>query len=174
MTSATATLPLVHVVDDDASVRSALMRMLRIAGFEARGYESAASFLAGGDDAGGCLLLDVSLPGMSGVELQAVLARVDDCLPIVFLTGHGDIAMGVRAMKAGAVDFLTKPVKRDVLLATMTALPPVVFITAFDTPEARAQALEAGAVAFLTKPFSGRTLIDTVRQALDPTATEAA
>ena len=121
MTSATATLPLVHVVDDDASVRSALMRMLRIAGFEARGYESAASFLAGGDGAGGCLLLDVSLPGMSGVELQAVLARVDDCLPIVFLTGHGDIAMGVRAMKAGAVDFLTKPVKRDVLLAAVRA-----------------------------------------------------
>ena len=115
------TTPIVHVVDDDASLRSALTRMLRIAGFEVRGYASAAGFLAGGDRAGGCLLLDVSLPGMSGVELQAVLARVDESLPIVFLTGRGDVATSVRAMKAGAVDFLTKPVKRDVLLAAVRA-----------------------------------------------------
>ena len=91
--------------------------MLRIAGFEVRGYASAAEFLVGGNQTGGCLLLDVSLPGMSGVELQAVLATVDESLPIVFLTGRGDVATSVRAMKAGAVDFLTKPVKRDVLLS---------------------------------------------------------
>jgi FixJ family two-component response regulator len=111
--------PIVHVVDDDASLRSALARMLRIAGFEVRGYASAAEFLVGGNQTGGCLLLDVSLPGMSGVELQAVLATVDESLPIVFLTGRGDVATSVRAMKAGAVDFLTKPVKRDVLLSAV-------------------------------------------------------
>ena len=120
MTSA-ITAPLVHVVDDDASLRSALTRMLRIAGFEVRGYASAAEFLAGGNHAGGCLVLDVALPGMSGVELQAVLARVDEALPIVFLTGRGDVGTSVRAMKAGAVDYLTKPVKRDVLLAAVRA-----------------------------------------------------
>ncbi|HKU86623.1 MAG TPA: response regulator [Casimicrobiaceae bacterium] len=114
-----AIVPIVHVVDDDAPVRAALTRMLRIAGFNSRGYASAAEFLVGDDHAGGCLVLDVSLPGMSGVELQAVLAKVDGSLPIVFLTGRGDIATSVRAMKAGAVDFLTKPVKRDVLLAAV-------------------------------------------------------
>jgi FixJ family two-component response regulator len=111
----------VHVVDDDASVRSALTRILRIAGFEVCGYASAAAFLANGSRGGGCLILDVSLPGMDGVELQAVLAKVDESLPIVFLTGHGDVATSVHAMKAGAVDFLTKPVKRDVLLAAVRA-----------------------------------------------------
>ena len=122
MTLATTT-PIVHVVDDDASVRSALTRILRIAGFEVCGYASAAAFLANGSRGRGCgcLILDVSLPGMDGVELQAVLAKVDESLPIVFLTGHGDIATSVRAMKAGAVDFLTKPVKRDVLLAAVRA-----------------------------------------------------
>ena len=113
------TVPIVHVVDDDAPLRAALARVLRIAGFDVRGYASAAEFLAGGSTSGGCLLLDVALPGMSGVELQAILARVTDSLPIVFLTGRGDIATSVRAMKAGAVDFLTKPVKRDALLAAV-------------------------------------------------------
>ena len=120
MTLATTT-QIVHVVDDEASVRSALTRMLRIAGFDVRGYASAAAFLGSRSRAGGCLVLDVSLPGMDGVELQAVLARVDESLPIVFLTGHGDVATSVRAMKAGAVDFLTKPVKRDVLLTAVRA-----------------------------------------------------
>jgi FixJ family two-component response regulator len=117
----TATRPVVHVVDDDGPVRAALTRMLRIAGFEVRGYASALEFLASRGDAGGCLVLDVGLPGMSGVELQAVLGKVAESLPIVFLTGRGDIETGVRAMKSGAVDFLTKPVKRDVLLAAVRA-----------------------------------------------------
>jgi FixJ family two-component response regulator len=117
----TSTGPVVHVVDDDASVRAALTRMLRIAGFEVRGYASAVEFLAVRGHAGGCLVLDVGLPGMSGVELQAVLGKIDESLPIVFLTGRGDIETSVGAMKAGAVDFLTKPVKRDALLAAVRA-----------------------------------------------------
>ena len=121
MNAMTTTAPVVHVVDDDASARGALTRMLRIAGFEVCGYGSALEFLAAGRDTRGCLVLDVGLPGMSGVELQTVLGMVDESLPIVFLTGRGDIETSVRAMKSGAVDFLTKPVKRDMLLAAVRA-----------------------------------------------------
>jgi FixJ family two-component response regulator len=110
----------VHVVEDDASLRTALVRLLGAAGFEARAYASAGEFLvADRGDAPGCLLLDVALPGLSGLELQAALAREHDPIPIVFLTGHGDIPMSVDAMKAGAVDFLTKPVKRERLLSAV-------------------------------------------------------
>jgi FixJ family two-component response regulator len=110
--------PIVHVVDDDDSVRTGVVRLLRAAGFEARSYASAGEFLLGGPDpdAPGCVVLDVRLPGPSGLDLQAALARLEAPLPIVFLTGHGDIPMSVRAMKAGAVDFLTKPVSREALL----------------------------------------------------------
>jgi FixJ family two-component response regulator len=115
--------PIVHVVDDDDSVRTAVVRLLQAAGYEARGYASAGAFLLGRSDrsAPGCVVLDVRLPGPSGLDLQEALARLDASLPIVFLTGHGDIPMSVRAMKAGAVDFLTKPANRDVLLAAVRA-----------------------------------------------------
>lgn len=115
---------IVHVVDDDASVRSALARLLRHAGFDVRQYASAAEFLvADRADSPCCLVLDVGLPGMDGEALQAALVRRGDELPIVFLTGRGDIDMSVRAMKAGAVDFLTKPVNRGALIqATRAAL----------------------------------------------------
>jgi len=113
---------MIHIVDDDGSVRTALARLLHARGFETRSYASAAEFLvADRDDTPGCIVLDVGLPGMSGVELQAAIARMERAPPIVFLTGRGDIDMGVRAMKAGAVDFLTKPVKRDALLAAVSA-----------------------------------------------------
>jgi FixJ family two-component response regulator len=109
--------PTVHVVDDDDSLRAALLRLLNAAGFVARGYTSAGEFLLQPPPEGpGCLLLDVHLPGPSGLELQAALEHHKVALPVVFLTGHGDVAASVRAMKAGAVDFLTKPVDRDVLL----------------------------------------------------------
>jgi FixJ family two-component response regulator len=109
--------PLIHVVDDDASMRSALLRLLVEVGFEARGYASTGDFLVQPvPDRPGCLLLDLSMPGPSGLELQAALQRQGVMLPIVFLTGHGTLAAGVQAMKAGAVDFLTKPVKREILL----------------------------------------------------------
>ena len=112
-----STKPLIHVVDDDSSLRTALLRLLEAAGFEARGYASTGAFLLQPpDDRPGCILLDVRLPGPSGLELQAALLRQDLALPIIFLTAHADVASSVRAMKAGAVDFLEKPVKRDILL----------------------------------------------------------
>jgi len=110
----------VHVVDDDDAFRTAVMRLLEAAGYAVRGYGSAGDFLiARPNDAPGCLLLDVNLPGPSGLELQVALAQQGVALPIVFLTGHGDVPKSVRAMKAGAVDFLEKPVAREPLLAAV-------------------------------------------------------
>ena len=113
--------PIVHVVDDDNSMRTAVVRLLQAAGYEARGYASAGEFLLRRSDqnAPGCAVLDVRMPGPSGLDLQEALARFGVSMPIVFLTGHGDIPMSVRAMKAGAVDFLTKPVSREVLLGAV-------------------------------------------------------
>ncbi len=109
--------PLIHVVDDDESLRTALLRLLDAAGFEARGYASTGDFLLHPPpDRPGCVLLDIRMPGPSGLELQAALQSRGVALPVVFLTGHGDVASSVRAMKAGAVDFLAKPVKRETLL----------------------------------------------------------
>jgi FixJ family two-component response regulator len=111
------TAPLIHVVDDDPSMRVALVRLLEAAGFEARGYASTGEFLLQPlPDSPGCLLLDLRLPGPSGLELQAALQQRNITLPIVFLSGHANVAASVRAMKAGAVDFLTKPVERGILL----------------------------------------------------------
>jgi FixJ family two-component response regulator len=113
----TSPIPIVHVVDDDDSLRTALMRLLRAAGYEVRGYPSAGEFLlARPGSTPGCVLLDVHMPGPSGLDVQVAFGEQTDALPIIFLTGHGDIPMSVRAMKAGAVDFLTKPVKRETLL----------------------------------------------------------
>ncbi|MDX1376423.1 MAG: response regulator [Burkholderiales bacterium] len=110
----------VHVVDDDAAVRRGLGLLLTGAGFEVRSYASAEAFLAeSGASPAGCLLLDVAMPGMSGLELQAVLAARGVRLPVIFLTGHGDIPSSVRAMKDGAVEFLEKPVAGDVLIAAV-------------------------------------------------------
>jgi FixJ family two-component response regulator len=112
-----STPPLIHVVDDDASMRAALLRLLDAAGFEARGYSSTGEFLLQPlPDRPGCMLLDMRMPGPSGLDLQAALQQRNIMLPIVFLTGHATVPSSVRAMKAGAVDFLTKPVKREVLL----------------------------------------------------------
>ncbi|HTS20244.1 MAG TPA: response regulator [Casimicrobiaceae bacterium] len=114
------TAPLVHVVEDDRGVRTSLMRVLSYAGFDTRSYASAGEFLvADHEDRHGCLVLDVGLPGLSGVELQAALAKRPDCPPIVFVTGRDDVDTGVLAMKKGAVDFLTKPVRRDALLGAV-------------------------------------------------------
>jgi len=112
----------VHVVDDDSSLRTAVTRLLRAAGYEVRAYSSAGEFLMCERDEGpACVILDVRMPGPSGLELHQALEARDDALPVVFLTGHGDIPMSVRAMRAGAVDFLTKPVKRDALLSAVRA-----------------------------------------------------
>lgn len=112
--------PLIHVVDDDESLRTALLRLLGAAGFEARVYASAGDFLLNPlPDRPGCVLLDVRMPGPSGLELQAALLRQGIALPVVFLTAHADVSSSVRAMKAGAVDFLTKPVNRETLLEAL-------------------------------------------------------
>ena len=115
--------PIVHVVDDDDSVRTGVVRLLQAAGYVTRAYSTAGEFLLGRSDrnAAGCLVLDVRMPGPSGLELQEALARFGAPMPIIFLTGHGDIAMSVRAMKGGAVDFLTKPVGQETLLAAVKA-----------------------------------------------------
>ncbi len=113
---------LVFVVDDDAGVRQMISRMVRSVGLEVETYSSVQEFLDGYDRRRtGCLVLDVRMPGLSGLELQERLAALEAPLPIIFITGHGDIAMGVRAMKRGAVDFLEKPFQDQVLLDAIHA-----------------------------------------------------
>jgi len=116
--------PIVFVVDDDASVRSSLKFLLSTVGLHAEAFDSADSFLRKKcSDVPSCLVLDVRLPGLSGLDFQRELAARNICIPIVFLTGHGDIPMSVRAMKAGAVEFLTKPFRdQDLLDAVRVAL----------------------------------------------------
>ena len=110
----------VHVVDDDESLRAALRRLLTAAGYSVAAYASAGEFLLRPPaDAPGCLLLDLRMPGPSGLDLQQALDQHGIRLPVIFLTGHGDLATGIRAMKAGAVDFLSKPVEREPLLAAV-------------------------------------------------------
>lgn len=114
------TTPLIHVVDDDESLRTALVRLLTAAGFEARGYASTGEFLLHPpSDRPGCVVLDVRLPGPSGLDLQDAMREHAIDLPVIFLTGHADVPSSVRAMKSGAVDFLEKPVDRDTLLGAL-------------------------------------------------------
>ena len=109
--------PIVFVVDDDRSVRESLRRLLSSVGMAVEVFPNAQAFLsAPRRDAPGCLVLDVRLPGLSGLDLQRELADSNVTLPIIFLTGHGDIPMSVKAMKAGAIEFLTKPFRGQDLL----------------------------------------------------------
>ena len=116
--------PVVFVVDDDPSVRSSLKFLLSTVGLHVESFDSADTFLRNNPPEGpSCLVLDVRLPGLSGLDFQRELAARKISIPIVFLTGHGDIPMSVRAMKAGAVEFLTKPVRdQDLLDAVRIAL----------------------------------------------------
>lgn len=115
---------MVFVVDDDEGVRSALVNLLHSVGLEVLAFASAAELLRCKiPEVASCLVLDVRLPGLSGLDLQAELARANVHIPIIFMTGHGDIPMSVRAMKGGAVDFLTKPFRdQDMLDAVATAI----------------------------------------------------
>jgi FixJ family two-component response regulator len=114
--------PCVHIIDDDASFRRALGRLLQAEGFAVREYTSAGEFLISSPEHHcGCILLDIRMPGPTGLELQDALRQRDVQLPIIFLSGHGDIPTSVRAIKAGALDFLTKPVKRPDLLKAVHA-----------------------------------------------------
>lgn len=122
MSSPVSEKPVVYVVDDDDSLRKALTRLLHAAGYDVRGYASAGDFaISDRDNRRGCVLLDVRMPGPSGLDLQEVLAKEDEPLPVIFLTAYGDVPTSVHAMKAGAVDFLTKPIKREVLLNAVRA-----------------------------------------------------
>ncbi len=109
--------PLIHVVDDDEGMRKSLCWLISSVGLECRAHVSADAFMAGfNDKRPGCLLLDIRMPGLSGLDLQQVLQRLDSSLPVIFLTGHGDVPMAARAFKAGAFDFLEKPCNDQVLL----------------------------------------------------------
>ena len=109
--------PVVYVVDDDEGIRKSLESLIRSVGLSVQTFASAQDFLAAKrQTAPGCLVLDVRLPGLSGLDLQRQLARAEIQTPVVFITGHGDIPMSVRAMKAGAVEFLTKPFREEDLL----------------------------------------------------------
>lgn len=111
------TTPVVFVVDDDVSVRESLELLIRRAGWKPETYSSAQEFLLRPrDEAPSCLVLDVELPGLNGLDLQERVTADRTGLPIIFITGHGDIPMSVRAMKAGASEFFTKPFERDVML----------------------------------------------------------
>jgi RNA polymerase sigma factor (sigma-70 family) len=114
----------VFVVDDDASVRKSLTRLIETAGYTVEAFGSARDFLKAMPAPGPCcLVLDVRMPGITGLDLQKTLAQAVHRIPVVFITGHGDIAMGVEAMKAGAVDFLTKPfASKDLLEAIQRAV----------------------------------------------------
>jgi FixJ family two-component response regulator len=110
----TATKQTVHVVDDDASFRAAISRLLRASGFEVKTFSSAADFLAQQEEeAPGCVVADLQMPGMNGLDLQSALAKSSHPLPILFLTGHGDVPSTVKAMRAGAEDFLEKRAPKE-------------------------------------------------------------
>lgn len=112
--------PTIWIVDDDPSVRRSLVRLLQAYGYNAQACESAEEFLKSEwERSPGCLVLDVRLPDLNGLELQSILQERGAWIPIVFITGHGDIPMSVRAMKAGSVDFLTKPFTDRALLAAV-------------------------------------------------------
>src|SRR5882724_5705948 len=118
------TQPVVYIVDDDEGVRESLDSLIRSVGFGVQTFASARDFLSRTlPNAAGCLVLDVRLPGLSGLDLQRELTQADKHIPIIFITGHGDIPMTVRAMKGGAVDFLTKPFRdQDMLDAVLAAI----------------------------------------------------
>jgi FixJ family two-component response regulator len=111
----------IHVVDDDASFRKSIYRLLSVSGYRVVLHESGERALENISNADrGCILLDLQMSGLNGVELQERLEKVGNALPIIFISGHGDISASVRAIKAGAEDFLTKPVSKDVLLGAIT------------------------------------------------------
>lgn len=113
--------PLVHLVDDEDSIRRSVGFMLKTSGYRVEAYESGIELLKEGRElAHGCILLDVRMPGMDGLEVQQSLHERGIVLPVIVMTGHGDIAVAVRAMKAGAVDFIEKPFEKAVLISAIT------------------------------------------------------
>jgi two-component system, LuxR family, response regulator FixJ len=121
MDSQSENAPIVYVVDDDDAVRDSLLGLLQVKGFRAHGFPSADAFLAGIEsNCAGCVLLDIRMPGKSGLELQAELVRREIRIPIVIITGHGDVSAARTAFQAGAVDFLEKPLEEMTLLSAIS------------------------------------------------------
>jgi len=120
-TLAATTASIVHLVEDDAATRRATARLLNAAGYVVRTYADGAEFLAAQAKGPGCVVLDLQLPGLSGLEVQRRLAEAEESLPVVFVTGHADVADSVQAMKCGAVDFLTKTASGRRLLEAVAA-----------------------------------------------------
>jgi two-component system response regulator FixJ len=113
-------LRLIHLVDDDEAIRRSVGFMLKTSGYHVRTYDSGVEFLKGAPNLeAGCILLDVRMPGMDGLEVQAALRDKGVTLPVVIMTGHGDVSLAVQAMKAGAVDFIEKPFEKAVLLSAI-------------------------------------------------------
>lgn len=142
--------PVVYVVDDDTAIREALVDLFLSIRTEAKSFESAQDLLENADlDRPGCILLDVRLPGANGLDFQLHLEKLGNRMPIIFMTGHGDIPMTVRAMKAGAIDFLTKPFRdQDILDAVSVAFQK--------DREMRQQSAANGAVVELAKTLTRR------------------
>jgi FixJ family two-component response regulator len=146
MTSA----PIIHIIDDDASFRTAVARLLSASGYDVQLYESAQQFWQRSREISpGCILLDVQMPGLSGPELQSRLVEAANPLPILFLTGHGDIPTSVRAIKAGAEDFLSKPVAKSTLIEAIER-------ALLKGKEAREQCLRLDALRDLVESLSSR------------------
>jgi FixJ family two-component response regulator len=144
----TVATPIVYLLDDEPGFVKALTRLLHAEGFAVRGYTSIKDFLAAmGSDQPACLVLDVNMPELNGMELQSQLSRRGLLLPIIFLSAHGDIPMSVRAIKAGAVDFLTKPVDAQTLVPIVHA--------ALNLAEARFR--EQGDIADLNERYAQLT-----------------
>jgi two-component system response regulator FixJ len=139
---------LVHVVDDDASVRESLAMLLESAGFSVRTYDSATAFLAAASDrAAGCVLTDVQMPELNGLELQRRMGELGIRLPVIVMTGHADVPIAVEALKAGATDFLEKPFEEEHLLAAVTS---AIAVSQRQHDEAAAVADIAARIATLT------------------------
>lgn len=112
--------PVVHLVDDDLAIRRSVSFMLKTSGHQVRTYESGTDFLTHAADLkDGCVLLDIRMPGMDGLQVQQALLEKGVTLPVIIMTGHGDVALAVRAMKAGAVDFIEKPFAKEALLSSL-------------------------------------------------------
>ena len=115
-----ADLPLVHLVDDDGAIRRSASFMLKTSGYQVKSYESGVELLKSTSELSqGCILLDIRMPGMDGLEVQQALQEKGVTLPVIIMTGHGDVTLAVRAMKAGAIDFIEKPFEKATLLGAI-------------------------------------------------------